>query len=185
MASENEAPDRGGLTLLSPYLIPYFTSAKMDDEAENIWRTYIPEALEDPELRKAHALAKAMGLSIKYVPLHEHQGISSVLFLIDDFVIATENKESPEKVCIPANTIVINTNAIKKEYSWCFAAWSAAAGLQEVFPFAPCCFHRPSCLIDSTCRGQYPFGFPHFFQRIIDFFSRRFRAFPQQTLSSG
>lgn len=117
MTSENEAPDRGGLTLLSPYLIPYFTSAKMDDEAENIWRTYIPEALEDPELRKAHALAKAMGLSIKYVPLHEHQGISSVLFLIDDFVIATENKESPEEVCIPANTIVINTNAIKKEYS--------------------------------------------------------------------
>lgn len=103
------------MTLLSPYLIPYFTSAKMDDEAENIWRTYIPEALEDPELRKAHALAKAMGLSIKYVPLHEHQGISSVLFLIDDFVIATENKESPEEVCIPANTIVINTNAIKKE----------------------------------------------------------------------
>ena len=41
MTSENEAPDRGGLTLLSPYLIPYFTSAKMDDEAENIWRTYI------------------------------------------------------------------------------------------------------------------------------------------------
>lgn len=116
MTSENEAPDRGGLTLLSPYLIPYSTSAKMDDEAENIWRTYIPEALEDPELRKAHALAKAMGLSIKYVPLHEHQGISSVLFLIDDFVIATENKESPEEVCIPANTIVINTNAIKKEY---------------------------------------------------------------------
>ena len=101
---------------MSPYLIPYFTSAKMDDEAENIWETYIHGALEDPELREARALAKAMGLSIKYVPLHEHKGVNSVLFLIDDFVIATENKESPEEVCIPANTIVINTNAIKKEY---------------------------------------------------------------------
>ena len=117
MTNEDEAPDRGGMTLLSPYLIPYFTSAKMDDEAENIWETYIHGALEDPELREARALAKAMGLSIKYVPLHEHKGVNSVLFLIDDFVTAAENKEPPEEVSIPANTIVINTNAIKKEYS--------------------------------------------------------------------
>ena len=117
LTSEDNAPDRDGLTLLSPFLIPYFTSEKMDEESESIWEAYIPGSLADPELREARALAKAMGLSIKYVPLHEHQGISSVLFLIDDFVIATENKESPEEVCIPANTIVINTNAIKKEYS--------------------------------------------------------------------
>ena len=117
MTSEDEAPDRENMALLSPYLIPYFTSAKMDDEAENIWETYIHGALEDPELREARALAKAMGLSIKYVPLHEHKGVNSVLFLIDDFVTAAENKEPPEEVSIPANTIVINTNAIKKEYS--------------------------------------------------------------------
>ena len=117
MTSEDDAPDRGGMTLLSPYLMPYFTSAKMDDEAENIWETYIHGALTDLELRKARALAKAMGLSIKYVPLHEHKGVSSILFLVNDFVIASENNAPPEKVSIPANTIVINTNAIKKEYS--------------------------------------------------------------------
>ena len=89
----------------------------MDDEAENVWETYIHGALTNPELREARALAKAMGLSTKYVPLHEHKGVNSVLFLIDDFVTAAENKEPPEEVSIPANTIVINTNAIKREYS--------------------------------------------------------------------
>ena len=117
MTSEDEAPERGGMALLSPFLIPYFTSAKMDDEAENIWGTYIPGALEETELREARALANAMGLSIKYVPLHEHKGVNSILFLIDDLVMALENKEPPEEVRIPANTIVINTNGIKKEYS--------------------------------------------------------------------
>ena len=117
LTSEDNAPDRDGLTLLSPFLIPYFTSEKMDEESESIWEAYIPGSLADPELREARALAKAMGLSIKYVPLHEHKGVNSVLFLIDDFVTAAENKEPPEEVSIPANTIVINTNAIKKEYS--------------------------------------------------------------------
>ena len=51
MTNEDEAPDRCGMTLLSPYLIPYFTSAKMDDEAENVWETYIHGALTNPELR--------------------------------------------------------------------------------------------------------------------------------------
>ncbi len=89
----------------------------MDDEAENIWGTYIPGALEDSKLRDGRALAKAMGLSIEYVPLHEHKGVNSILFLIDDFVIAAEKKQPPEKVSVTANTIVINTNGIKIGHS--------------------------------------------------------------------
>lgn len=84
LTSEEDAPDRKDMALLSPYLIPYFTSAKMDAEAENLWETYIPGSLADPELRKAQDLARAMGLSIVHLPLYEHKGVNSVLFLIDD-----------------------------------------------------------------------------------------------------
>jgi len=117
LVSEDEVPDRSGMTLLSPYLIPYFTSAKMDAEGEDIWATYIPGALDDPELRKAKTLAGAMGLSIQHLPLHKHEGVNSILFLIDDCVQVSETGKLPRKESIPANTIVINTNIIKKEYS--------------------------------------------------------------------
>ena len=117
LLSEEDAPDRGGMTLLSPYLIPYFTSAKIDTEAEDIWSNYIPGALEKPELREAKALAGAMGLSIMHLPLYRHKGVDSILFLIDDTVQVSANGVSPREENIPANTIVINTNIIKKEYS--------------------------------------------------------------------
>ena len=117
MASADEAPDRSGMVLLSPYLIPYFTSAKMDAEAENVWATYVPGALEDMELRKAKALARAMGLSIMHLPLHKHESVNSILFLIDDAVPVSVNGAAPREEKIRANTIVINTNKIKKEYS--------------------------------------------------------------------
>ena len=117
LLSEDDAPDRGSMTLLSPYLIPYFTSAKIDTEAEAIWSNYIPGALEKPELREAKALAGAMGLSIMHLPLYRHKGVDSILFLIDDTVQVSANGVSPREENIPANTIVINTNIIKKEYS--------------------------------------------------------------------
>lgn len=117
LTSEEDAPDRKNMALLSPYLIPYFTSAKMDAEAENLWETYIPGSLADPELRKAQDLARAMGLSIVHLPLHRHKGVSSILFLIDDCALVSESGASSVEVRIPANTIVINTNNVKKEYS--------------------------------------------------------------------
>ena len=117
MLSEEEAPDRGGMMLLSPHLIPYFTSAKMDAEAEDMWAIHVPGALDDPELRKAKRLAEAMGLSIQHLPLHRHEGVNSILFLIDDDVQISENGKPPRKESVPANTIVINTNIVKKEYS--------------------------------------------------------------------
>ena len=88
----------------------------MDAEAENLWKTYIPGSLIDPELRKAQDLARARGLSIVHLPLYEHKGVNSVLFLIDDCALVSENGAPPVEVRIPANTIVINTNNVKKEY---------------------------------------------------------------------
>lgn len=117
LTSEREEPDRGGMIMLSPFLVPYFNFSKLDKEAENIWATCIPGALDNPELRKAKALAEAMGLSILHLPLHRHKGVDSILFLIDDEVELSEKGKQPEKRKIPANTIVINTNSIQKEYS--------------------------------------------------------------------
>ena len=117
MVPADEAPDRSGMTLLSPFLIPYFTSAKMDMEAEDIWSTYVPGALENGSIRKAATLAEAMGLSIMHLPLHKHEGVNSILFLIDDSVQVSESGMSPKQKDIPANTIVVNTSIIKKEYS--------------------------------------------------------------------
>ena len=117
LTSEQEGPDRGGMIMLSPFLVPYFNFSKLDKEAENIWATCIPGALDNPELRKAKALAEAMGLSIQHLPLHRHKGVDSILFLIDDEVELSEKGKQPEKRKIPANTIVINTNSIQKEYS--------------------------------------------------------------------
>ena len=117
LVSEDEATDRSGMTLLSPFLIPYLTSAKMDMEAEDMWATYVAGALEDGNMRKASTLANAMGLTIMHLPLHKHEGVNSILFLIDDSVQVSENGMPPRKKEIPANTIVVNTNIIKKEYS--------------------------------------------------------------------
>ena len=114
---EDDAPDRGGMTMMSPYLIPYFTSARIDTEAENVWEIYVPGALENPELRKATRLARAMGLSIVHLPLYRHKSVNSILFLIDDTVKVSEKGKPPRQEAVPANTIVINTNNIKKEYS--------------------------------------------------------------------
>ena len=113
----DDAPDRNGMTLLSPYLIPYLTSAKVDAEAEDIWALHIPDALENPKFQKATRLARAMGLSIVHLPLYRHHSVNSILFLIDDTVQVAEIGSPPEQEHIPANTIVINTNNIKKEYS--------------------------------------------------------------------
>lgn len=105
------------MTMMSPYLIPYFTSARIDTEAENVWEIYVPGALANPELRKATRLARATGLSIVHLPLYRHKSVNSILFLIDDTVKVAEIGSPPEQESIPANTIVINTNNIKKEYS--------------------------------------------------------------------
>ena len=77
LTSVKDGPERSGMTLLSPFLIPYFTAAKIDMEAENIWAACIPGALDHPELRKAEMLAGAMGLSILHLPLHKHEEVDS------------------------------------------------------------------------------------------------------------
>ena len=114
-------PDRSEFVRLSPFLVPYYKNAKVDEVAEHIWARFLPEALSDPEMRDALTLAKRMGLSIRYLPVHRHKKINSILFFKADTIELLEEGSRPETVPqairIPANTIVINTNAVRQEYS--------------------------------------------------------------------
>ena len=114
-------PDRSEFVRLSPFLVPYYKNARVDEVAEHIWARFLPEALPDPEMRDALTLAKRMGLSIWYLPVHKHKKINSILFFKADTIELLEEGSRPETVPqairIPANTIVINTNAIRQEYS--------------------------------------------------------------------
>lgn len=116
-----DVPDRSEFVRLSPFLVPYYKNARVDEVAEHIWARFLPEALSDPEMRDALTLAKRMGLSIRYLPVHRHKKINSILFFKADTIELLEEGSRPETVPqairIPANTIVINTNAIRQEYS--------------------------------------------------------------------
>lgn len=117
---------------MNPFLVPYYSNNQMDQIAELIWKEYgMEEALTEPDKRNAAELAKLMGLTIQYHNVYEHQGVKSILFFADSELIVgedrTENQKDGskkhikdahgEKVMIPANTIVINTNKLHKTYS--------------------------------------------------------------------
>lgn len=119
-------------TLLDPFLVPYYTNQKIDEIAEHIWLKYGMEAaLTDPTERDAVKLAQRMGLSIEYHPVYEHMDVNSILFFsAGDLFVGIDKKrlgangriehikdEEPRKILIPANTIVINTNRVQKEYA--------------------------------------------------------------------
>lgn len=111
------------LPLLSSYLVPIFTNKQMDAEAEAIWAIYLPEALHDHGKRSAVALANKMGLSIEYHPVYKHKNTSSILFFEEGELIEWDehaenaSETEPKTVTIPAKTIVINTNAVQRQYS--------------------------------------------------------------------
>lgn len=63
-------------------------------------------------------------LSILHLPLYKHEEVDSILFLVDDQIEIAEKGKQPEIREIPANTIVINTSNIKKEYSAFFMVCS-------------------------------------------------------------
>ena len=117
---DSESPDREDCVMLSPFLVPYLKNQDMEEEALCIRRQYLPNSKMLCTERCGEALAKAMGLTIQYLPL-ENQKIDSILFYIDD-TINTKDKNAPKDdppvvVSIPANTIVININSIRKDYS--------------------------------------------------------------------
>lgn len=118
----NELADEE-LPMLSSYLVPIFSNKQMDAEAEAIWAIYLPEALRDPEKRSAVTLAKKMGLTIQYQPVYRHKDTASILFfeegelMVKDETAEDASETKPTNITIPANTIVINTNAVQQRYA--------------------------------------------------------------------
>ena len=130
--SLEETVDRDGYTMLSPFLVPYMTNKEMDAFANQIWRDYgMEEAICNPDHRQAKELAKRMGLTIEYHDVYEHQNMDSIIFFEDSDLTVGEDRIKrhpdgseeiiktgcPTVVRIHANTIVINTNKIRRDYS--------------------------------------------------------------------
>lgn len=120
-----------GFDQLDSYLIPYHNNKRVDEVAEAIWKKYLPEALDDPRVRNAAALATKMCLAVKPCRIYEHRGVSTILFFEeDDLVVGDDRIEKDEHgkkehikakasqpEHIPGNTIVVNENLTRWEYS--------------------------------------------------------------------
>ncbi|MBQ9685998.1 MAG: hypothetical protein IJV41_05520 [Oscillospiraceae bacterium] len=116
---------------LDKYLVPYATNRRVDQIAEKMWEKYHPAALTDPGERKAELLAEKMGLTIMHCPVYDHMGVDSMVFFkADRLSLGEDRTESDGKggkrhikaahgvpEMIPANTIVVNSNRIRREYS--------------------------------------------------------------------
>ena len=123
--------DRRGFDLLSPFLVPYFTSKKVDEITQELLYRYTPSALHEPEKRNAVRLAEKMGLKVEYYDIYEHQEVRGIIFFADDELRVGADRfetdedgrkhriktDKPGLVEIPAGTIVINTNKINRDYS--------------------------------------------------------------------
>lgn len=111
-----------GCTMLSPFLVPYLTNKQVDEAAEEIWKQYRQEALLIPNYRDPVKLAERMGLRIEYYPLYNHQHAGAILFFADSELQICDNRQNaeeamPKTIHVIANTIVVNTNAVRSEYS--------------------------------------------------------------------
>lgn len=121
-----------GLTMLSPFLVPYYTNQGMDELGEQIWADYsMQEAIIDPGRRNAVELAERMGLSVRHLQVYEHKEMDSIVFFADSDLLVGEDRleklpdgrerriktNTPVIERIAANTIVVNTNKIRNDYS--------------------------------------------------------------------
>ena len=116
---------------LDNHLAPYLTNDRVEEIANGIWSRICEGALTNPRLRDAKMLAEKMGMTIKYCPIYEHRDVDSIVFFKEDELVVGEDRyekreygriehikaEKGEPIIIPANTIVINTNKLKREYS--------------------------------------------------------------------
>ena len=124
--------EKEGYVRLSPFLVPYMTNGQMDGFGEWVWKEYgFEKALRNPSLRNATELARRMGLTVRYLDVYEHRNMDSIIFFqAGDLVCGEDRIEKdgngnekriktghPTTERIPANTIVVNTNRIRRDYS--------------------------------------------------------------------
>ena len=115
-------PDRTGQQMLSPFLVPYHKGWMIDREGELLWKRLYNGTVPNEQGRNALELAKRMGLTIRYEPVYKDDGVGSILFFNEGKLLVKDRNSDPKvkpvEIMIPANTIVINTNIIQREYSW-------------------------------------------------------------------
>lgn len=111
-----------GYDMLSPFLIPYYTSKRVDEVTEEMWHQFRKDSVAIPAYRDPVKLAAWMGLKLQYCPLFNHKGIGGIIFFSDGEIQVREEGhdcegDRPRTVRIAANTIVINTNCVRYDYS--------------------------------------------------------------------
>ena len=106
---------------LDRYLNPVFKNKDVDEEGERIWQKYYEEAYFNPDLRSGEALAERMGLKVLYLPVFGRKSIQSSLFFKESTILIKKDRaqdgDEPTEMLISPGTIVVNTNALRKEYS--------------------------------------------------------------------
>lgn len=117
----DEKPIRN-MWMLSNYLVPILRKDEVEKGAETLLFRHCPDALNDLQEHNAYVLADRMGLKVARYPLFHQQTTLSTLFF-DSGSVAIEQVDKngdvldiPQVIDIPAGTIVINTNAVHKDY---------------------------------------------------------------------
>ena len=108
-------PDRMDYWRLDKYLVPVLRKDEIEKYTIDIWKKYIPEAVENHEARNPSSLAKKMGLTIKMLKLYKRSNTKGIIFFDSGNVLIQgereeRSKKEPDPVIenVPANTIVIN-----------------------------------------------------------------------------
>lgn len=110
------------LWMLSNYLVPILHKDEVEKGAGDLLLRFCPAALENRDEHNAYVLADRMGLLVEHYPLHEQKSTLSMLFFSSASISIDEEDSSGRKtgvvkeVTIPPNTILINTNAVHKDY---------------------------------------------------------------------
>ena len=98
---------------LDEYLIPIMNHKARQSEAEQMLRTYYPEALERAVRLDPRILAARMGLRIRYLPLVGHDAYLAMLFFkSDNLQIADRDTGEILTVEVQRDTIVVNARTV-------------------------------------------------------------------------
>lgn len=117
----DEKPIRN-MWMLSNYLVPILRKDEVERGAETLLFRHCPDALNDLQEHNAYVLAERMGLKVARYPLfHQQTTLSTLFFDSGSVTIEQVDKNGdvldiPQVIDIPAGTIVINTNAVHKDY---------------------------------------------------------------------
>ena len=107
--------------MLSDYLVPILRKDEIEDGAEKLLQQYLPGIYCSPREQYAETLAQKMGLTVIRQPLYQRSRTRSILFFRPGQVTVAQTDEGGQPVEplytveIPANTIIINTNAVHKD----------------------------------------------------------------------